>query len=56
MVAALYSSRDSGTKDFVNDCGVHFGWGTVEDVFRADLVRAKKIIIHSINYLCNKVF
>lgn len=41
MVAALYSSRDSGTKDFVNDCGVHFGWGTVEDVFRADLVCAK---------------
>ena len=38
MVAALYSS---GMKGFVNDCGVHFGWGTVEDVFRADLVRAK---------------
>lgn len=41
MVAALYISRDCGTKDFVNDSCVHFGWATVEDVFRADLVRAK---------------
>ena len=40
MVAALYSSRESGTKDFVNN-GVHFGWDTVEDVYRVDLMKAK---------------
>ena len=41
MVAALYSSRESGTKDFVNN-GVHFGWDTVEDVYRVDLMTCIK--------------
>ena len=40
MIAALYSSRDDGTKDFLND-EVHFGWDTIVDVYKADLLRAK---------------
>lgn len=42
MIAALYSSRgNGGTKDFVNENGVSFGWETVEDVYKVDLKRAK---------------
>ncbi len=42
MVAALYSSRDDGgTKYFVKCDDVHFGWESIEDVYRADLIRAK---------------
>ena len=42
MVAALYSSRDDGgTKHFVNSDGVHFGWESIEDVYRIDMMRAK---------------
>ena len=40
MIAALYSSRDEGTKDFFKD-GIHFGWETIEDVYKADIIRAK---------------
>ena len=40
MVAALYSSRDEGTKDFINGDGIHFGWETV-DVYRLNIMRAK---------------
>ena len=42
MIAALYSSRDNGgTKDFVNSEGIHFGWETIEEVYRMDMKRAK---------------
>ena len=41
MIAALYSSRESGTKDFISVAGVHFGWQTLEDVYRSDSMRAK---------------
>ena len=41
MVAALYSSRENGAKDFVSASGVHFGWETVEDVYRTDIMRAR---------------
>ena len=38
MIAALYSSRgNGGTKDFVNENGVSFGWETIEDVYKVDL-------------------
>ena len=40
MVAALYSSREEGTKEFVYDGVVH-GWYTIEAVYRSDLSRAK---------------
>jgi hypothetical protein len=41
MLAALYSSRnEGGTKDLVTD-GVHFGWRTIQDVYKADITRAK---------------
>lgn len=42
MIPALYSSQDNGgTKDFVNSEGIHFGWETVEEVYRMDMKRAK---------------
>ena len=41
MIAALYSSRDNGTKDFVSTSGTHFGWDTIEEVYRTDIKRAK---------------
>uniref|UniRef100_A0A1X7V628 Transposable element P transposase-like RNase H domain-containing protein n=1 Tax=Amphimedon queenslandica TaxID=400682 RepID=A0A1X7V628_AMPQE len=42
MIAALYSSRDNGgTKSFVNEDSVHFGWETIEDVYKVDMKRAK---------------
>lgn len=41
MIAALYSSRDEGAKDFVNG-NVAFGWDTVECVYRSDLARARR--------------
>ena len=40
MIAALYSSRIGGTKQFYKN-GVYIGWETIEDVFRLDLRRAK---------------
>jgi hypothetical protein len=41
MIAALYSSRDAGTKDFVRG-GIHLGWETIERVYNGDLFRAKQ--------------
>jgi hypothetical protein len=40
MLAALYSSSDEGSKEFVNN-GITFGWETVETVYRADILRAR---------------
>lgn len=40
MVAALYSSRIDGTKDFCKN-KTTFGWSTVESVYKSDLYRAK---------------
>lgn len=40
MIAALYSSREDGPKDFVNN-DVEHGWYTIEAVYRSDLARAK---------------
>ena len=40
MIAALYSSRTDGTKEFKLE-GVAFGWKTVEKVYQADMCRAK---------------
>lgn len=40
MIAALYSSREDGTKEFV--CGsIVFGWETIETVYKSDLSRAR---------------
>lgn len=38
MIAALYSSR---TKEFLSNEGVYFGWETIEDIYKVDLMRAK---------------
>jgi hypothetical protein len=40
MIAALHSSKEEGTKAFVNGGMVH-GWDTIEAVYRSDLSRAK---------------
>ena len=40
MIAALYSSKTNGTKDLCKS-GVSFGWKAIEDVFQADMKRAK---------------
>ena len=40
MIAALYSLRENGTKEFVYD-GVAHGWDTIEAVYKYDLSRAK---------------
>lgn len=40
MIAALYSSRDEGCKEFVHN-GVTFGWETIEAVYRSDISRAR---------------
>ena len=40
MIAALHSSREDGTKDFLNS-GIHFGWESIIGVYKADLLRAK---------------
>ena len=43
MIAALYSSRPDGTKDFhIN--GVNFGWQTIVKVYESDLYRAQHCI------------
>ena len=36
-----YSSKDEGTKDFVNG-SIHFGWDTIVDVYKRDFSRAKQ--------------
>ena len=41
MVAALYSSRIDGTKEFRRG-GTTFGWSTIEAVHRSDLYRAQQ--------------
>ena len=41
MIAALYSSRVAGTKNFIRG-GIHFGWDTIEQVYNGDLFRAKQ--------------
>lgn len=41
MVAALHSSREEGTKEFINEHGIIHGWDTVEAVYKADLCRAR---------------
>ena len=40
MIAALYSSRTGGTKEFKRK-GSTFGWFSIESVYRSDLYRAK---------------
>ena len=40
MIAALYSSRQQGTKDFTQE-NIKFGWKTVEKVFTQELERAE---------------
>ena len=39
MIAALYSSRLDGTKEFCKG-NVRFGWATIEAVYQSDLYRA----------------
>ena len=39
MIAALYSSRQQGTKEFTKD-NHQFGWKTVETVFAQEMERA----------------
>ena len=41
MIAALYSSRRDGTKEF-SKSESHFGWFTIEAVYRSDLTRAQQ--------------
>ena len=41
MVAALYSSRQGGTKNFTRD-GIAFGWHTIIDMWERDLQRTSK--------------
>ena len=43
MIAALYSCRTDGSKNFQNR-GVHFGWDTIERVYERDLYRAQHCI------------
>ena len=40
MIAALYSSRQQGTKEFTKD-EQKFGWKTVERVFAEEMERAE---------------
>ena len=40
MIAALYSSKCDGTKEFTKD-GTTFEWKSIENVYKADLLRAK---------------
>ena len=40
MIAALYSSRQQGTKEFTID-NQQFGWKTVETVFAQEMERAE---------------
>uniref|UniRef100_A0A1X7V092 Uncharacterized protein n=1 Tax=Amphimedon queenslandica TaxID=400682 RepID=A0A1X7V092_AMPQE len=40
MIAALYSSRSAGTKDFTLG-GTRFGWSSIESVYRSNLYRAQ---------------
>ncbi len=44
MAAALYSSRDQGTNEFVKD-DVEFGWDTIETVYKSDLLE-QDVIYH----------
>ena len=41
MIAALYSSRERGTKSFIKD-GVQFGWGPIISLYAEDLERARQ--------------
>lgn len=41
MIAALYSSRKDGTKEFYKS-DTNFGWSTIEAVYRSDLCRAQQ--------------
>ncbi len=41
MVAALYSSRNEGTKMFKKG-SAFFGWSSVESVYKSDLYRAQQ--------------
>lgn len=40
MIAALYSSRQQGAKEFTKD-NQQFGWTTIEKVFAAEMERAE---------------
>ncbi len=40
MIAALYNSRNEGTKEFQKD-GTRFSWFTIESVYKSDMCRAK---------------
>lgn len=41
MIAALYSSRPSGSKKLTLD-GIQFGWGTIEKIFTEEMQRAER--------------
>jgi len=41
MIAALYSSRPSGSKSFLMN-GTKFGWETVQAVFKDEMQRAEE--------------
>ena len=47
MIAALYSSRQQGAKDFTKDEN-KFGWQTVEKVFTQELERAQNRLSHKV--------
>ena len=40
MIAALYSSRTGGTKEFSKEKN-RFGWSTIESVYKSDMCRAE---------------
>lgn len=40
MIAALYSSRSEGSKNFTR-YGSSFGWSSIESVYKSDLCRAQ---------------
>ena len=42
MIAALYSSRDGGSKRFKCDGVTAFGWETIEAIYKSDLSRARR--------------
>lgn len=47
MVAALYSSRPKGCKNFTQN-NVTFGWETIEKVFNEEMVRAENNLSHKV--------
>ena len=41
MIAALYSSRNKGSKKFTLN-GVEFGWETIEKIYSREMTRAEQ--------------